>query len=66
MQIIEELGHTDLHCILGLQENVVTGMADGFGRMADKPYLTLLNVSSGISNGLAHMQYARPATCGAF
>ncbi len=27
MQIIEELGHTDLHCVLGLQENIVTGMA---------------------------------------
>ncbi len=62
MQIIEELGHTELHCVLGLQENIVTGMADGYGRMADKPSLALLHVGSGISNGLAHMQNARRAS----
>ena len=62
MQIIEELGHTELHCVLGLQENIVTGMADGYGRMADKPSLALMHVGSGISNGLAHMQNARRAS----
>ena len=62
MQIIEELGHTDLHCVLGLQENIVTGMADGYGRMADKPALALVHVGSGVSNGLAHMQNARRAS----
>ena len=62
MQIIEELGRTDLHCVLGLQENIVTGMADGYGRMAGKPSLALLHVGSGISNGLAHMQNARRAS----
>ena len=61
MQIIEELGHTDLHCVLGLQENVVTGMADGYGRMADKPSLALLHVACGISNGLANMHNGRRA-----
>ncbi len=62
MQIIEELGHTKLHSVLGLQENIVTGMADGYGRMADKPSLALLHVGSGVSNGLAHMQNARRAS----
>lgn len=62
MQIIEELGQTDLHSVLGLQENIVTGMADGYGRMADKPSLALVHVGSGVSNGLAHMQNARRAS----
>jgi acetolactate synthase-1/2/3 large subunit len=26
-----------MRCVLGLQENVVTGMADGYWRMAEKP-----------------------------
>ena len=62
MQIIEELGHTQMHCVLGLQENIVTGMADGYGRMADKPALALVHVGSGVSNGLAHMQNASKAS----
>ena len=32
-----------MRCVLGLQENVVTGMADGYWRMAEKPACTLLH-----------------------
>ena len=31
-----------LHCVLGLFEGVVTGAADGYYRMTDKPAATLL------------------------
>jgi hypothetical protein len=39
----------------------VTGMAHGYGVMADKPSLTLLHVACGISNGLANMHNGRRA-----
>ena len=32
-----------IKCVLGLQENVVTGMADGYFRIAEKPASTLLH-----------------------
>src|SRR5206468_9248617 len=32
-----------MRCILGLSEGVVTGAADGYARMADKPAATLLH-----------------------
>ena len=31
----------DMRCVLGLFEGVVTGAADGYARMADKPAATL-------------------------
>jgi acetolactate synthase-1/2/3 large subunit len=61
MQIIEELGQTNVNAVLGLQENVVTGMAHGYGVMADKPSLALLHVACGISNGLANLHNGRRA-----
>ena len=33
----------DMRCVLGLFEGVVTGAADGYARMADKPAATLLH-----------------------
>ena len=50
-----------MRCVLGLQENVVTGMADGYGRMADKPAATLLHLGPGLANGLANLHNARRA-----
>lgn len=50
-----------MHCVLGLQENVVTGMADGYGRVAGKPAVTLLHCGPGLSNGLANLHNARRA-----
>ena len=32
-----------MRCVLGLHENVVTGMADGYWRIARKPACTLLH-----------------------
>ena len=61
MQIIEELGQTDMTAVLGLQENVVTGMAHGYGVMTDKPSLVLLHVACGISNGLSGLHNGRRA-----
>jgi acetolactate synthase-1/2/3 large subunit len=36
-----------MRCVLGLQENVVTGMADGYFRLAGKPAATLLHCGPG-------------------
>jgi len=50
-----------MHCVLGLQENVVTGMADGYFRIARKPACTLLHCGPGLANGLANLHNARRA-----
>ncbi len=50
-----------MRCILGLQENVVTGAADGFARMRDRPACTLLHCGPGLANGLANLHNARRA-----
>ncbi|MBK6707654.1 MAG: acetolactate synthase large subunit [Sphingomonadales bacterium] len=50
-----------MRAILGLFEGVVTGAADGYGRMADKPALTLLHLGPGLANGLANLHNARRA-----
>ena len=50
-----------MRAILGLQENVVTGAADGYARMADKPASTLLHLGPGLANGLANLHNARRA-----
>jgi len=47
--------------ILGLFEGVVTGAADGYARMADKPAATLLHLGPGLGNGLANLHNARRA-----
>ena len=53
-----------MRCILGLQENIVTGMADGFYRIAGKPACTLLHCGPGLANGLANLHNARRAGSG--
>ena len=50
-----------MRAILGLFEGVVTGAADGYGRMADKPAATLLHLGPGMANGLANLHNARRA-----
>ena len=50
-----------MRAVLGLQENVVTGAADGYGRMADRPAATLLHLGPGLANGLANLHNARRA-----
>ena len=50
-----------MRCVLGLFEGVVTGMADGYARMADKPGSTLLHLGPGLGNGLANLHNAKKA-----
>ncbi|MDQ6852439.1 MAG: acetolactate synthase large subunit [Actinomycetota bacterium] len=51
----------EMRSTLGLFEGVVTGAADGYGRMADKPAATLLHLGPGLGNGLANLHNARRA-----
>lgn len=53
-----------IRCFLGLQENVVTGMADGYYRMAERPAISLLHCGPGLSNGLGNLHNARRARSG--
>ncbi|HYF08339.1 MAG TPA: acetolactate synthase large subunit [Acetobacteraceae bacterium] len=53
-----------MRCVLGLQENVVTGAADGYWRLAGKPAATLLHCGPGLANGLAGLHDARRARSG--
>ncbi len=50
-----------MRCVLGLFEGVVTGAADGYARMADKPAATLLHLGPGLGNGFANLHNARRA-----
>ncbi|WP_245436033.1 acetolactate synthase large subunit [Mesorhizobium tamadayense] len=53
-----------MHCILGLQENIVTGMADGYYRIARRPACTLLHCGPGLANGMGNLHNARRARAG--
>ncbi len=53
-----------MRCVLGLFEGVVTGAADGYYRMAEKPAATLLHCGPGLANGLANLHNARRARSG--
>jgi acetolactate synthase-1/2/3 large subunit len=65
MHFVAALDQTaGMRCILGLQENVVTGMADGYWRMARKPACTLLHCGPGLANGLGNLHNARRARSG--
>ena len=62
MWIVDSLeGIGGVRAVLGLHENVVTGAADGYGRMARKPAMTLLHLGPGLSNGLANLHNAKKA-----
>jgi len=51
----------DMRCVLGLFEGVVTGAADGYGRMTGMPAATLLHLGPGLGNGLANLHNAKKA-----
>jgi acetolactate synthase-1/2/3 large subunit len=51
----------EMRCVLGLFEGVVTGAADGYGRMAGKPACTLLHLGPGFGNGIANLHNASRA-----
>src|ERR1700722_5816383 len=50
-----------MRAVLGLFEGVVTGAADGYGRMAEKPAATLLHLGPGLGNGLVNLHNASRA-----
>ncbi|MDI2032241.1 acetolactate synthase large subunit [Saccharopolyspora sp. TS4A08] len=50
-----------MRAVLGLSEGVVTGAADGYGRMTGTPALTLLHLGPGFANGIANLHNARRA-----
>ena len=50
-----------MRCVIGLQENVCTGGADGYGRMLGRPAATLLHLGPGFANGIANLHNARRA-----
>lgn len=52
---------TEMRCVLGLSEAVVTGAADGYARMADKAAATLLHCGPGLANGLSNIHNAKRA-----
>lgn len=51
----------DMTCVVGLQENICTGAADGYGRMTGRPAATLLHLGPGFANGIANLHNARRA-----
>ena len=51
----------DMRCVLGLFEGVVTGAADGYARMLDRPAVTLLHLGPGLTNGLSNLHNAMRA-----
>src|ERR1700691_5197800 len=60
--VVEALDRvTEMRCVLGLFEGVVTGAADGYARMAGKPACTLLHLGPGLANGGANLHNARRA-----
>jgi acetolactate synthase-1/2/3 large subunit len=53
-----------MRCVLGLFEGVVTGAADGYFRMTNRPASTLLHLGPGLANGLANLHNAKKANSG--
>jgi len=50
-----------IRAVLGLHETVCSGAADGYGRMARRPAMTLLHLGPGLANGLCNFHNARRA-----
>lgn len=62
IHIVAALDHApEMGCVLGLFEGVVTGAADGYARIAEKPACTLLHLGPGLANGLANLHNAHRA-----
>ena len=62
MPLVAALDRTpDVRGVLGLQENVCTGAADGYARIAGHAAMTLLHLGPGLANGLANLHNARRA-----
>ncbi|MGB8540671.1 MAG: acetolactate synthase large subunit [Candidatus Acidiferrales bacterium] len=62
MHIVAALDRaTEMRCVLALFEGVVTGAADGYARMSEKPACTLLHLGPGFANGVANLHNASRA-----
>ncbi|MBW1848037.1 MAG: hypothetical protein JRJ27_13045, partial [Deltaproteobacteria bacterium] len=62
MHFVAALDKVDgMRAVLGLFEGVVTGAADGYGRMTGEPAATLLHLGPGLGNGLANLHNAKKA-----
>ena len=62
MELVAALDQVDgMRGVLGLFEGVVTGAADGYGRITGRPALTLLHLGPGFANGIANLHNARRA-----
>jgi len=62
MQLVSAIGNsTGMRGVLCLFEGVASGAADGYGRMRDKPAMTLLHVGSGFANSMANQHNAMRA-----
>jgi acetolactate synthase-1/2/3 large subunit len=60
MHFVAALDRVDgMRCVLCLEEGSVTGAAEGYARMADKPASTLLHLGPGLANGLTNLHNAR-------
>lgn len=53
-----------MHCVLCLDEAVVTGAADAYYRITGKPAATLLHCGPGLANGISNLHNARRARSG--
>jgi acetolactate synthase-1/2/3 large subunit len=62
MQFVAAVDRVDgMRCVLGLFEGVVSGAADGYGRMLGKPAMSLIHLGPGLANGLANFHNAKKA-----
>jgi len=62
LHFVAALDRTEgMRCVLGLFEGVLTGAADGYARMADRPASTLMHLGPGLANGLSNLHNAMRA-----
>ena len=62
MHLVTAIGKSEqVRPILCLFEGVVSGAADGYARMSEKPAITLLHLGPGYANAMANLHNARKA-----
>lgn len=62
IHLVTAIGKTDaVHPVLCLFEGVVSGAADGYARMSNKPAITLLHLGPGYANSMANLHNAMKA-----
>lgn len=62
MHLVQAIdGIPEMRPVLTMFEGVASGAADGYGRMLDKPAITLLHLGPGLGNAVANLHNARRA-----